>query len=150
MFAAIEAYAAGLQRQCARPWIGAERPVVDAQREAVVAADEFYSSLLVDQDFYDELVSGKGNIDNITLSYNFLHDSLKTSLWGSSDSDQLHTALSPYRSARHRRARTRARKLGHGQDRCLPGLSGWWSTITLACSSNSRLHAESQALQPIE
>lgn len=38
------------------------------------------------KDFYDELVSGRGDISNITISNNYLHDSWKTSLWGSSDS----------------------------------------------------------------
>lgn len=37
------------------------------------------------KDFYDELVSGRGDISNITISNNYLHDSWKTSLWGSSD-----------------------------------------------------------------
>jgi pectate lyase len=49
--------------------------------------NEIYNSLDVDKDYYDELVSGKDEIDNITISYNYLHDSWKTSLWGSSDSN---------------------------------------------------------------
>ncbi len=49
--------------------------------------NEVYNSLNVDKDYYDELVSGKDEIDNITISYNYLHDSWKTSLWGSSDSN---------------------------------------------------------------
>ncbi len=49
--------------------------------------NEVYNSLDVDKDYYDELVSGKNQIDNITISYNYLHDSWKTSLWGSSDGD---------------------------------------------------------------
>lgn len=49
--------------------------------------NELYNSLNVNKDYYDELVSGKGQIDNITISYNYLHDSWKTSLWGSSDSN---------------------------------------------------------------
>lgn len=49
--------------------------------------NEVYNSLNVDKDYYDELVSGKNQIDNVTISYNYLHDSWKTSLWGSSDSD---------------------------------------------------------------
>lgn len=39
----------------------------------------------IEKDYYDELVSGRANISNITISYNYLHDSWKTSLWGSSD-----------------------------------------------------------------
>ena len=39
------------------------------------------------KDCYDELVSGKDEIDNVTVSYNYLHDSWKTSLWGSRDSN---------------------------------------------------------------
>jgi pectate lyase len=39
----------------------------------------------VDQDYYDELVSGRSAVHNVTISYNYLHDSWKTSLWGSSD-----------------------------------------------------------------
>lgn len=49
--------------------------------------NEVYNSLNVDKDYYDELVSGKDEIDNVTISYNYLHDSWKTSLWGSSDSN---------------------------------------------------------------
>ncbi len=49
--------------------------------------NEIYNSLDVDKDYYDELVSGKDEIDNVTISYNYLHDSWKTSLWGSSDSN---------------------------------------------------------------
>jgi pectate lyase len=49
--------------------------------------NEVYNSLDVGKDYYDELVSGKNQIDNITISYNYLHDSWKTSLWGSSDND---------------------------------------------------------------
>lgn len=49
--------------------------------------NEVYNSLNADKDYYDELVSGKDEIDNVTISYNYLHDSWKTSLWGSSDSN---------------------------------------------------------------
>ncbi|EJI85368.1 MULTISPECIES: polysaccharide lyase family 1 protein [Alishewanella] len=49
--------------------------------------NEISNSLDVHKDFYDELVSGKRDIDNITISFNYLHSSWKTSLWGSSDSD---------------------------------------------------------------
>lgn len=37
------------------------------------------------KDYYDELVSGRADVSNVTISYNYLHDSWKTSLWGSSD-----------------------------------------------------------------
>src|SRR5690554_998665 len=37
------------------------------------------------KDFYDELISGRADVRNVTISYNYLHDSWKTSLWGSSD-----------------------------------------------------------------
>lgn len=47
--------------------------------------NEFYNDLTVDKDFYDELVSGRSAVHNVTISYNYLHDSQKTSLWGSSD-----------------------------------------------------------------
>lgn len=47
--------------------------------------NEFYNDLTVDKDFYDELVSGRSAVKNVTISYNYLHDSQKTSLWGSSD-----------------------------------------------------------------
>jgi pectate lyase len=49
--------------------------------------NEVYNSLNVGKDYYDELISGKKDIDNVTVSYNYLHDSWKTSLWGNSDSD---------------------------------------------------------------
>lgn len=41
----------------------------------------------LNRDYYDELVSGRGDVGNITISYNYLHSSWKTSLWGSSDTD---------------------------------------------------------------
>lgn len=47
--------------------------------------NEFYNDLTVDKDFYDELVSGRSRVHNVTIAYNYLHDSQKTSLWGSSD-----------------------------------------------------------------
>jgi pectate lyase len=47
-----------------------------------VAQDEYR------KDYYDELVSGRSDVADITVSYNYLHDSWKTSLWGSSDSDE--------------------------------------------------------------
>lgn len=47
--------------------------------------NEFFNDLTVDKDYYDELVSGRSRVHNVTISYNYLHDSQKTSLWGSSD-----------------------------------------------------------------
>lgn len=47
--------------------------------------NEFYNDLSVDKDFYDELVSGRSEVKNVTISHNYFHDSQKTSLWGSSD-----------------------------------------------------------------
>lgn len=41
----------------------------------------------LDKDYYDELVSGRADVSNVTISWNYLHDSWKTSLWGSSDDD---------------------------------------------------------------
>lgn len=52
--------------------------------------NEFYNDLNTEKDFYDELVSGKNDVDNVTVSYNILRDSWKTSLWGSSDTDNAH------------------------------------------------------------
>lgn len=43
-------------------------------------------SVECNKDYYDELVSGRGAVKNVTISYNYMHDSWKTSLWGSSDS----------------------------------------------------------------
>lgn len=40
-----------------------------------------------DQDFYDGLLDAKSNSEYITYSWNYLHDSWKTSLVGSSESD---------------------------------------------------------------
>ncbi len=39
------------------------------------------------KDYHDELVSGRADVGRVTISYNHLHDSWKTSLWGSSDED---------------------------------------------------------------
>ncbi|UUA71570.1 pectate lyase family protein [Cellvibrio sp. QJXJ] len=47
--------------------------------------NEFYNDLTVDKDLYDELVSGRSDVKNVTISYNLLRNSQKTSLWGSSD-----------------------------------------------------------------
>jgi pectate lyase len=58
--------------------------------------NELYNSLAVSKDYYDELVSGKGNIDKITISYNYLHDSWKTSLWGSSDTNSFNRRVTFY------------------------------------------------------
>lgn len=49
--------------------------------------NELYASLSVDKDYYDGLLDAKGNSEYMTFSYNYLHDSWKTSLIGSSDSD---------------------------------------------------------------
>ncbi len=45
------------------------------------------------KDYFDELISGRGDISNITISYNYLHDSWKTSLWGSSDEDNFNRQI---------------------------------------------------------
>lgn len=58
--------------------------------------NEIYNDLSADKDYYDELVSGKGDVDKVTISYNYLHDSWKTSLWGSSDSDSSHRRITFY------------------------------------------------------
>lgn len=49
--------------------------------------NELYSSLDVDKDYYDGLIDSKSGAENITISYNYLHDSWKTSLHGHSDDD---------------------------------------------------------------
>lgn len=49
--------------------------------------NEIYNSLNVDKDYYDGLVDAKKNSEYITISWNYFHDSWKTSLVGSSDSD---------------------------------------------------------------
>src|SRR5690606_16084789 len=41
------------------------------------------------KDHYDELVSGRADVSDVTISYNYLHDSWKTSLWGSSDAGEV-------------------------------------------------------------
>ncbi len=48
---------------------------------------ELYNSLTSNKDYYDELLSAKNSTEYITFSWNYLHDSWKTSLIGSSDSD---------------------------------------------------------------
>jgi pectate lyase len=50
--------------------------------------NELYNSLDVDKDYYDGLFDVKGDgAEYITFSYNYVHDSWKTMLVGSSDSD---------------------------------------------------------------
>lgn len=74
---------------------------LDGQNGAVsriwIDHNEFYNDLAVtvpvgtanpdeyQKDYYDELVSGRSRVHNVTISYNYLHKSWKTSLWGSSD-----------------------------------------------------------------
>lgn len=48
---------------------------------------ELYNDLDHDKDYYDGLLDAKRDCDYITFSWNYLHDSWKTSLVGSSDSD---------------------------------------------------------------
>jgi pectate lyase len=55
--------------------------------------NEIYNRLNVDKDFYDELISGKKDVDKVTISYNYLHDSWKTSLWGNNDSDNFNRRI---------------------------------------------------------
>ncbi|RVT47512.1 pectate lyase [Rheinheimera sediminis] len=55
--------------------------------------NEIYNSLNVGKDFYDELISGKKDVDKVTISYNYLHDSWKTSLWGNNDSDNFNRRI---------------------------------------------------------
>jgi pectate lyase len=45
------------------------------------------------KDFFDELISGRGDISNVTISYNYMHHSWKTSLWGSSDEDNFNRQI---------------------------------------------------------
>ena len=49
--------------------------------------NELYSSLDVDKDYYDGLIDSKSGAENITISYNYIHDSWKTLLNGHSDDD---------------------------------------------------------------
>ena len=58
--------------------------------------NELYNSLVAPgcttetchKDYHDELVSGRADVSDVTISYNYLHDSWKTSLWGSSDTGE--------------------------------------------------------------
>lgn len=49
--------------------------------------NELYADLNVDKDYYDGLFDVKKNAHNITFSWNYVHDSWKAMLMGSSDSD---------------------------------------------------------------
>jgi pectate lyase len=49
--------------------------------------NELYNTLNADKDYYDGLLDVKGDASYITISWNYLHDSWKTSLIGSSDND---------------------------------------------------------------
>lgn len=64
--------------------------------------NELYNSLTVDdtsltldqvKDYYDGLIDAKGDARNITISFNKFHNSWKTSLVGSSDSDNYERTL---------------------------------------------------------
>jgi pectate lyase len=50
--------------------------------------NELYSTLAVDKDFYDGLIDTKNGASHITISYNYMHDHWKTSLHGSSESEE--------------------------------------------------------------
>lgn len=49
--------------------------------------NELYNDLNHNKDYYDGLFDAKKNAEYITFSWNYIHDSYKTSLIGSSDSD---------------------------------------------------------------
>ncbi len=55
--------------------------------------NEIYNTLNSDKDHYDGLVDVKKDANYITISYNYLHDSWKTALVGSSDSDDAERKL---------------------------------------------------------
>jgi pectate lyase len=40
------------------------------------------------KDYFDGLLDGKNALKNVTISYNYFHDSYKASLWGSGDGDE--------------------------------------------------------------
>lgn len=78
--------------------ISMEGPV----RNIWIDHNEIYNSLTVDEpgltedqvkDYYDGLVDAKGDAQFITISFNKLHHSWKTSLVGSSDSDNFNRTL---------------------------------------------------------
>ncbi|MFS1512080.1 pectate lyase family protein [Chengkuizengella sp. SCS-71B] len=61
--------------------------IVGPSNNVWVDHNELYNSLDVDKDYYDGLFDVKNNAEYITFSYNYVHDSWKTALVGSSDSD---------------------------------------------------------------
>lgn len=52
-----------------------------------------YSGNSADKDYYDGLLDFKKECENITVSYNYLHDSWKTMLMGFSDSDNYNRTI---------------------------------------------------------
>lgn len=56
-------------------------------RNVWIDHNELYNSLSADKDYYDGLIDVKKDAAYITVSWNYIHDSWKTSLIGSSDSD---------------------------------------------------------------
>ena len=56
-------------------------------RNVWVDHNELYNTLDAHKDYYDGLLDIKGDASYITVSWNYFHDSWKTSLIGSSDSD---------------------------------------------------------------
>lgn len=76
--------------------------------------NEIYASLDVDKDHYDGLVDMKGESEYITISYNYLHDSWKTSLVGSSDGDD-HDRKVTYHHNRWENVNSRLPLFRHGQ-----------------------------------
>jgi len=49
--------------------------------------NELYSDLTLDKEYYDGLIDSKSGAENITISYNYLHDSWKTSLHGHTENE---------------------------------------------------------------
>ncbi|KMK75378.1 pectate lyase [Alkalihalobacillus pseudalcaliphilus] len=55
--------------------------------------NELHASLDVHKDYYDGLFDVKRNVDYVTFSWNYVHDSWKAMLMGNSDSDNYHRTI---------------------------------------------------------
>ncbi|ORX43649.1 pectin lyase-like protein [Piromyces finnis] len=70
--------------------LGSSKDCIGARRSSNIWIDhcEFYSDLSHDKDYYDGLIDFSYACENITISWNYIHDHSKVSLIGHSDNNE--------------------------------------------------------------
>lgn len=98
---------------------------------------ELYNDMNSDKDYYDGLLDAKGECDYITFSWNYLHDSWKTSLVGSSDGDEYDRKITYHHNyIQNCNSRLPSYRYGHGHI-----FNNYYET-SVSSTINSRMGAE--------